>query len=148
LVFNHFDADLHSCPVALCGTARSLYIIFPGQAQREISPGAENQLFLDEAISVVETLKAMAVEPQMQRRWKEQLTGYVTASFRVQNLGNYASQMIQFVRKLVTALVLFFGAKAVMDGAMTIGELVAFNMFAQRVSQPVLRLAQIWQDFH
>ncbi len=105
-------------------------------------------MFLDEAISVVETLKAMAVEPQMQRRWKEQLTGYVTASFRVQNLGNYASQMIQFVRKLVTALVLFFGAKAVMDGAMTIGELVAFNMFAQRVSQPVLRLAQIWQDFH
>jgi subfamily B ATP-binding cassette protein HlyB/CyaB len=56
--------------------------------------------------------------------------------------------MIQFVSKLMTALVLFFGAKAVMDGAMTIGELVAFNMFAQRVSQPVLRLAQIWQDFH
>jgi subfamily B ATP-binding cassette protein HlyB/CyaB len=66
----------------------------------------------------------------------------------VQNLGNYASQSIQFVSKLVTASVLFFGAKAVMAGTMTVGELVAFNMFAQRVSQPVLRLAQIWQDFH
>jgi len=52
------------------------------------------------------------------------------------------------VSKLVTALVLFFGAKALMDEAMTVGELVAFDMFAQRVSQPVLRLAQIWQDFH
>jgi subfamily B ATP-binding cassette protein HlyB/CyaB len=110
--------------------------------------GAENQAFLVETVTGVETLKAMAVEPQMQRRWEEQLAGYVTAAFRVQNLANYASQLIQFVNKIVTAAVLFFGAKAVMDGNMTVGELVAFNMFAQRVSQPVLRLAQIWQDFH
>jgi subfamily B ATP-binding cassette protein HlyB/CyaB len=110
--------------------------------------GAENQAFLVEALSGVETLKAMAVEAQMQRRWEEQLAAYVQASFRVQNLGNYASQLIQFVSKLVTAMVLYFGAKTVMAGAMTVGELVAFTMFAQRVSQPVLRLAQIWQDFH
>jgi subfamily B ATP-binding cassette protein HlyB/CyaB len=90
----------------------------------------------------------MAVEPQMQRRWEEQLAAYVQASFHVQNLGNYASQLIQFVSKLVTVLVLYFGAKTVMTGDMTVGELVAFTMFAQRVSQPVLRLAQIWQDFH
>jgi subfamily B ATP-binding cassette protein HlyB/CyaB len=110
--------------------------------------GAENQSFLVETVSGVETIKSMAVEPQMQRRWEEQLAGYVSASFDVQNLGNYASQAIQFVAKLVTAAVLFFGAKAVMDGNMTVGELVAFNMFSQRVSQPVLRLAQVWQDFH
>jgi len=78
LVFDHFDADLHSCPAARYGTERGLYIIFPGQARREISPGAENQVFLDEAVSGVETLKAIAVEPQMQRRWEEQLSGYVT----------------------------------------------------------------------
>jgi subfamily B ATP-binding cassette protein HlyB/CyaB len=96
----------------------------------------------------VETLKALAVEPQMQRRWEEQLAGYVRASFRVSNLGNWASQSIQLINKLVTAAILFFGAKSVIAGNMTIGELVAFNMLAGRVSQPVLRLAQIWQDFH
>jgi subfamily B ATP-binding cassette protein HlyB/CyaB len=58
------------------------------------------------------------------------------------------SQSIQLINKLVTASILFFGAKAVIGGTMTIGELVAFNMLAGRVAQPVLRLAQIWQDFH
>ena len=90
----------------------------------------------------------MAVEPQMQRRWEEQLAGYVTASFRVLSLGNVASQGVQFINKLVTAGILFFGAKLVIDGDLSVGELVAFNILAGRVSAPVLRLAQIWQDFH
>jgi subfamily B ATP-binding cassette protein HlyB/CyaB len=110
--------------------------------------GAENQAFLVEAVTGIETLKSMAVEPQIQRHWEEQLAGYVAASFRVGNLGNYASNVIQFISKLASAAILFFGAKAVMDGTMTVGELVAFNMLAGRVSQPVLRLAQVWQDFH
>ena len=90
----------------------------------------------------------MAVEPQMQRRWEEQLAGYVAASFRVLSLGNVASQSVQLVSKLVTAGVLFFGAKLVIEGSLSVGELVAFNMLAGRVSVPVLRLAQVWQDFH
>src|ERR1019366_2769233 len=73
---------------------------------------------------------------------------YVAASFRTSNLSNYASQSIQLISKLVTGGVLFFGAHAVMRGDMTVGELVAFNMLAGRVAQPVLRLAQLWQDFH
>jgi len=130
------------------GLSAAVTPLFRERLNEQFRRGAENQSFLVEAVTGVETLKSMAVEPQMQRRWEEQLAGYVTASFDVQNLGNYASQMIQFISKLVTASILFFGAKAVMGGSLTIGELVAFNMFAQRVSQPVLRLAQVWQDFH
>jgi subfamily B ATP-binding cassette protein HlyB/CyaB len=66
----------------------------------------------------------------------------------VLRLGDIASQTVQLVSKLVTAGVLFFGAKLVIDGSLTVGELVAFNILAGRVSAPVLRLAQIWQDFH
>jgi len=99
-------------------------------------------------VTGVETLKAMAVEPQMQRRWEEQLAGYVAASFQVLSLGNVASQGVQLVSKLNTAAVLFFGATLVINGSLTVGELVAFNMLAGRVSGPVLRLAQVWQDFH
>src|SRR5438874_3064944 len=90
----------------------------------------------------------MAVEPQMQRRWEEQLAGYVAASFRVISLGNIASQGVQLISKLVTAATLYFGAMLVIDGTLTVGELVAFNMLAGRVTGPVLRLAQMWQDFH
>lgn len=110
--------------------------------------GAENQAFLVESVGGVETLKAMAVEPQMQRHWEEQLAGYVAASFRVLRLGNTASNSVQFVNKVVMAGILYFGAKLVISGGLTVGELVAFNILAGRVSQPVLRLAQIWQDFH
>ncbi|HEX3500717.1 MAG TPA: ATP-binding cassette domain-containing protein, partial [Stellaceae bacterium] len=70
------------------------------------------------------------------------------ASFRVLSLGNTASQAVQLVSKLVTAGTLYFGAQLVIDGNLTVGELVAFNMLASRVSAPVLRLAQLWQDFH
>jgi subfamily B ATP-binding cassette protein HlyB/CyaB len=90
----------------------------------------------------------MSVEPQMQHRWEQQLAGYVSASFRVISLNNTASQTIQLISKLVTAAILYVGAKLVIDGSLTIGELVAFNMLASRVSGPVLRLAQMWQDFH
>jgi ATP-binding cassette, subfamily B, bacterial HlyB/CyaB len=110
--------------------------------------GAESQAFLVESVTGVETLKAMAVEPQMQRRFEEQLAGYVAASFRVLRLGNTASNSVQFVNKVVMAGILYFGARMVISGNLTVGELVAFNMLAGRVSQPVLRLAQIWQDFH
>jgi subfamily B ATP-binding cassette protein HlyB/CyaB len=122
--------------------------LFRQRVDEKFRRGAENQAFLVESVTGIETLKAMAVEPQMQRRWEEQLAGYVASSFRLTNLGNVASQAVQFVNKLVTVGTLYLGAKLVMDGSLTVGELVAFNMLASRASQPVLRLAQIWQDFH
>jgi subfamily B ATP-binding cassette protein HlyB/CyaB len=122
--------------------------LFRQRLDEKFQRGAQNQAFLVESVTGVETLKAMAVEPQMQRRWEEQLAGYVAASFRVMSLGNTASQAVQLVNKLVIAGMLYFGAKLVIAGDLTVGELVAFNMLASRVSAPVLRLAQIWQDFH
>lgn len=122
--------------------------LFRRRLDEKFNRGAENQAFLVESVTGVETLKAMAVEPQMQRRWEEQLAAYVTASFRVLSLNNNASQAVQTVNKLVIAAILYFGAKLVINGEMTVGELVAFNMLAARVSMPVLRLAQLWQDFH
>jgi subfamily B ATP-binding cassette protein HlyB/CyaB len=122
--------------------------LFRRRLDEKFRRGAENQAFLVESVTGIETLKAMAVEPQMQRRWEEQLAGYVAASFKVLSLGNTASQLVQLVSKIVTAGILYFGARLVIGGNLTVGELVAFNILAGRVSAPVLRLAQIWQDFH
>jgi subfamily B ATP-binding cassette protein HlyB/CyaB len=109
--------------------------------------GADNQAFLVESVSGAETIKAMAVEPQMRRRWEDQLAGYVRASFRAQTLGNIGGQIVQFINKVTIVATLYLGAKGVMAGELTVGELVAFNMLAGRVAQPVLRIAQLWQDF-
>ncbi|HLG84041.1 MAG TPA: type I secretion system permease/ATPase [Bradyrhizobium sp.] len=110
--------------------------------------GAENQAFLVESVTGVETIKAMAVEPQMQNRWEEQLARYVSASFAASQIGNWATQAATLLNKGVGALTLFLGAGLVIANRMTVGELVAFNMLASQVSSPVLRLVQVWQDFH
>jgi subfamily B ATP-binding cassette protein HlyB/CyaB len=110
--------------------------------------GAENQAFLVESITGVETIKAMAVEPQMQHRWEEQLAAYVGASFAAAQVGNWATQIANLLNKGVGALTLFLGAGLVIANKLTVGELVAFNMLAAQVSGPVLRLVQVWQDFH
>lgn len=109
--------------------------------------GSENQAFLVERVGGIETVKAMAVEPQMQRRWEELLAAYVKSAFRVTHLGGIASQAVQMVSKLTLAATLWFGARLVIEGHLTVGELVAFNMLSSRVSGPVLRIAQLWQDF-
>jgi subfamily B ATP-binding cassette protein HlyB/CyaB len=122
--------------------------LFRRRLDEKFRRGAENQAFLVESVTGVQTLKALAVEPQMNRRWEEQLAGYVAASFRVVSLGNVTTQAVQLVNHLVAIAILFFGARLVIQGNLTVGGLVAFNMLASRVSMPVLRIAQIWQDFH
>ena len=109
--------------------------------------GAENQAFLVESVSGVETLKSMAVEPQMRRRWEELLAGYVQASFRASMWSAFGGQGVMLVRQVTMAAVLWVGARAVVLGEMTVGMLVAFNMLSGQLSQPVVRLAQLWQDF-
>lgn len=121
--------------------------ILKNRLDEKFRRGAENQAFLVESVNGVETLKAMAVEPQMQRRWEEQLAGYVSASFRASNLSNIANQVAGLVNKIVTVLILWVGATLVIKGDLSVGQLIAFNMIAGRVSGPILRLVQLWQDF-
>ena len=109
--------------------------------------GARSQQFLVESIVGAQTLKAASVEPMMQAQWEERLAAYVRASFDAGVLGSLGQNLIQFVSKATTALILLLGAEAVIEGAMTIGELIAFNMIAAQVVQPILRLSQLWQDF-
>lgn len=109
--------------------------------------GAENQAFLVEAVNGVETIKSMAVEPRVIERWDNQLAAYVAASFRVGQLGNLASQGVSLIGKLVTVATLWLGARLVISGELSVGQLIAFNMLAGRVAGPIMRLAQLWQDF-
>lgn len=109
--------------------------------------GAESQAFLVETVTAVQTLKASAIEPQMQRRWEKLLSGYVRSSFNANVLGIWGGQSIQAVNKISSAVVLFVGATLVIQGKLTVGELVAFNMLSGRVAEPVLRLSQLWQQF-
>ena len=125
----------------------SLIPVFRTRLNEKFKRYSENQAFMVEALSGVETVKSLALEPVLQRRWEEQLAGYVTAAFRVVSLGAFGTQSATFISKAVTVLILFLGAKLVISNDLTVGELVAFNMIASQLAAPVLRLAQLWQDF-
>ncbi|PJK13849.1 type I secretion system permease/ATPase [Lysobacteraceae bacterium NML07-0707] len=109
--------------------------------------GADNQAFLVETISGIGTVKAMAVSPRMTRTWDNQLAGYVSASFRVTQIATLGQQGVQLTQKLVSVAILYFGAKLVIENKLTLGQLIAFNMLAGQVAAPIIRLAQLWQDF-
>lgn len=109
--------------------------------------GAENQAMLVETVTGIQTVKAGALEPSFANRWDQQLAAYVSASFRVQNLASLAHEAINLIGKLVNAATLWWGAHLVMDGQLSVGQFVAFNMFAGRVAQPIMRMAQLWTDF-
>ncbi len=109
--------------------------------------GAANTAFLTESITGIGTVKSMAVEPQMRRKLEDHLSSYVHASFRSQNLSNVAGQVAGLINKLMTLGIIWLGAHLVIGGEITVGQLVAFNMLAGRVSGPILKLVQLWQDF-
>jgi ATP-binding cassette, subfamily B, bacterial HlyB/CyaB len=113
----------------------------------KFNKSAENQSFLVETISGIDTVKAMAVEPRWQQKWEKQLAAYVAAGLSTNNIAMVASGGVTLVSKLVTAAIMWMGATLVVDGKMTVGELVAFNMLSGQVASPILRLAQLWNDF-
>ena len=137
---------LASLPLYL---ALSLAIVpvLRGRLNEKFARGAENQSLLVETVTGIQTVKASALEPQMARRWDEQLAAYVSASFKTQTLAQYGNEGINLIGKLVNAATLWYGAHLVMDGALSVGMFVAFNMFAGRVAQPIMRMAQMWTDF-
>ena len=125
-------------------------LIRPGLRElinEKFNRGARSQQFLVESIVGAQTLKAASVEPVMQAQWEERLAAYVRTSFDTGILGAVGQNAIQYVSKVTTAIILFVGAQSVIEGTMTVGELIAFNMIASQVVQPILRLSQLWQDF-
>ena len=121
--------------------------ILRARLNEKFNRGAENQAFLVESVNGIQTLKAMAVEPQATRHWDNQLAAYVAAGFRVVSLANWGNQSVSLINKLTTVATLWLGAKLVIAGDLSVGQLIAFNMLAGRVAAPVMRLAQLWQDF-
>jgi subfamily B ATP-binding cassette protein HlyB/CyaB len=109
--------------------------------------GAEEQSFLVEAVGGIQTIKSMAVEGQMNKKWEDCLANYAQASFKSNLLGTMAGSTAQIIQKMTTLGILWFGAHNVMDGDMTLGELIAFQMIAGKVIEPILRLANLWQSF-
>ena len=123
--------------------------LFRVRLEQKFHHGAVNQSFLVESVTGVETIKAMAVEPRHAKKMGRAACGLCRSFFsRRDRSAMWRRKRPTYSIRRRTVLTLFVGAGLIIRNEMTVGELVAFNMLASQVSTPVLRLAQVWQDFH
>ncbi len=121
--------------------------LFRHRLDEKFNAGADSQSYLVESVSGAQTIKSFALEPQIQKRWEGKLAHYTQASYNTAILSGNASAIGQLIQKISDLAILWFGAHLVMSASLTIGALIAFRMLSSRVSGPVLRLVQSWQDF-
>ncbi|MDC9613836.1 type I secretion system permease/ATPase [Xenorhabdus khoisanae] len=117
------------------------------KVEKEYEADADATSFLTEAVTGIETIKTTATEKRFLHQWQKALSQQLIQRFTAQKSGLAAGQGIALIQKVVAALLLWWGVRAVLDGNLSPGELIAFNMLAGHVTQPILRLAQVWQDF-
>jgi subfamily B ATP-binding cassette protein HlyB/CyaB len=122
--------------------------IFRTRLNEQFLLGARNQAFTTEYIAGLETVKSLQMEPQVKARYDEYLADYLRSGFSVRQIANTYNVVANALEQTLSLLILIVGAMYVMNGTtFTIGMLVAFQMFASRVSQPMMRLVGLWQQF-
>lgn len=122
--------------------------VFQRQLNDQFLMAARNQAFVTEHIAGFETVKSLQMEPQLGKRYAGYLANYLQAGFRTKQIGNTYNVFANTVDQLQTLLILMVGAYTVMtEPTFTIGMLVAFQMFAGKLSQPVLRIVGLWSQF-
>ncbi len=121
---------------------------FQARLNEQFMLGARNQAFVTEYVAGMETVKSLQMEPQLERRYEDYLAAYLRANFATRQLANAYNTAASALEQLLGMAILCVGAWLVMRGPeFTIGMLVAFQMFAGRVSQPMLKLVGLWQQF-
>ena len=128
-----------------------LYLIITPELRTRLETkfqmGAQSNSYLVEAVTGVQTVKSLAIEGSMQKKWEDYLARFIKSSFKLSNMGNIASAISGMLQKAMTISILYFGVKLVIANKLTIGQLIAFQMFSNQFSSPVLRLVNLWNEF-
>ncbi len=134
--------------VALIGI---LYLLITpelrSRLEEKFQMGAHSNSYLVESVTGIQTVKSLAIEGSMQKKWEDYLGNYVKSSFRLGNMGNISAALSGMFQKAMTITVLYFGVKLVLENKLTIGQLIAFNMLSGQFTAPILRLVGLWNEF-
>jgi subfamily B ATP-binding cassette protein HlyB/CyaB len=134
--------------VLLAGISLLVTPVLRERLNKQFMLGARNQAFLTEYVSGVETVKTLQFEPVLERKYGDFLAQYLASTFSARNLSNSYNAVAGALEQAMTLAILVVGALLVMrNDGFTIGMLVAFQMFAARMAQPMLRIAGLWQEF-
>lgn len=130
----------------LFGASFLLTPLLRNKLEDRYATGSDKQSFLVETLSGMETIKANAAEPRVREEWEKRLANHVKIGFSGGHLSNLISQSTGLISKILSVLLLWFGAKEVLYGNLTVGQFIAFNMLSSRVIAPILRLSRIWKE--
>lgn len=109
--------------------------------------GAHSNSYLVESITGVQTVKSLAIEGSMFKKWEEKLGKYLKSSFNLAIMGNFTGSICGFLQKGMTIAILYVGVMLVIENKLTIGQLIAFQMFSGQFAAPMLRLVGLWNEF-
>ena len=119
--------------------------ILRGWLNETFNRSADSQSFLVETVTGIHSVKAHTAEPVSRERWEGLFARFIRTSFKASTTSNISGNIADFLTKLSSVLILWFGAKLVIEQKLTIGQLVAFQMLSGRMTGPLLRLIQLWQ---
>ena len=146
-----YSIKLTLIAIAFISVIAAIYFFITPVLRRRLEDkfqmGAASNSYLVEAVTGMQTVKSLAIEGSMQKMWEENLGRYVRSSFNLSNLSNVASGFASALQKLMTLCILYFGVGLVIEGKLSVGQLIAFQMFAGQFSAPVMRLVGLWNEF-
>jgi ATP-binding cassette subfamily B protein len=129
----------------------ALTLFFSPTIRRQLRAKAERnsqtQSYLVEVMSGIQTVKAQNIELRSRWQWQERYARYISAGFKNVVTSTIASSASTFLNKLSAVLVIGVGAYLVINKELTVGQLIAFRILSGYVTSPILRLAQLWQNF-
>ncbi|MEH2285546.1 MAG: peptidase domain-containing ABC transporter [Nostoc sp.] len=114
---------------------------------REIfNAGTKEQSYLIESLSGIRTVRSLAIEQTVRWRWEELLNDLIKKEFNAQIINNRLQIISGVIQTFVNTSLLWYGATQVINGELTIGQLIAFNMLVGNVLSPFQRLALLWNE--
>ena len=115
--------------------------------ENKFQMSAQSNSYLVEAVTGVQTVKSLSIEGIMQKKWNDYLGRYVKSGFNLSVMSNFAGNLSSLFQKIMTIAILWIGVILVIKNQLTIGQLIAFQMFANQFTAPVMRLVNLWNEF-
>ena len=146
-----YSVKLTFISLGFLGIIAIIYLIITpelrARLEEKFQMGAHSNSYLVEAVTGVQTVKALAIEGSMIKKWEDKLTKYIKSSFNLAIMGNFTGSICGFLQKAMTIAILYVGVILVIENKLTIGQLIAFQMFSGQFSAPMLRLVGLWNEF-
>lgn len=121
--------------------------IFKKRLDEKFYHGAALQSFMVESMNGIHTIKSFALEPKKEREWEELAASFTDVSFRTKKLVYLINDVVSYLQKVQDIVILAVGSYLVIQRSLSVGELVAFRMIASKITSPLLRFVQMWQDY-